>query len=266
MFNVGRSSGVNMPLYTVSAIILRRINFGETDRIATLYARERGKISGIAKGARKPVSRLSGVTETLAYGKYQLAVGKTLDVITQAETKESFPRIHADLSRITCATYMAELVDKFVEEHEANIDLFDLLLSALYLLERPNDPEKIIHMFELQFMKLLGYEPVLDKCLQCRANLPSGDAFFSPSLGGVVCEKCGPLPEDAIRTSREAVEAMQALLTADAPEVERMEIPQAIMGQIAGAMRWYIRYRAERELKSLEFLQALKVGEEPRPK
>jgi len=250
-----------VPLYTANAIVLRRTNFGETDRIAALYTRERGKISGIAKGARKPISRLAGATETLTYGKYQLATGKTLDVITQAEAKESFPRIRGNLDRVTHATYMAELVDKFVEEHEPNVDLFELLLSALYLMERPNDPEKITHMFELQFMKLLGYEPTLDKCVRCRKPLPPGEVSFSPSMGGAACRECGPLAEDAIEISHEAVETMQKLLTADAPEVERMEIPREIMGQIARVMRWYIRYRAERELKSLEFLQMLRMSD-----
>lgn len=248
-----------MPLYTVNAIVLRRINFGETDRIVTLYARERGKISGIAKGSRKPISRLSGPTEILTYGKYQLATGKQLDVVTQAEVKESFPRIHGDLSRIAHATYMDELADKLVEERAPNADIFDLLLSALYLMERPNDPQKVVHMFELQFMGLLGYEPALSKCVRCREPLPAGEVFFSPSLGGTVCRDCAPLPEDAIQISRETVETMRELLEADAPKVEEMEIPQEVMDQIARVMRWYIRYRAERELKSLEFLQALKV-------
>jgi len=116
-------------------------------------------------------------------------------------------------------------------------------------------------MFELQFVKLLGYEPTLDECVRCRKPLPPGEVFFSPSMGGVVCRECGPLPEDAMEISHEAVEIMQKLLTADAPEVERMEIPQEAMNQIARAMRWYIRYRAERELKSLEFLQTLRMAD-----
>ena len=251
-----------MPTYNANAIVLHRTNFGETDRIVTLFTRERGKVSGIAKGARKPISRLAGATEVLAFGRFQLATGKTLDVLTQAEVKDSFPRIHQDINRIAYASYIAEIVDRFMEEHETNRNLFDLLLSALYLMERPNDPEKIAHMFELQSMRILGYEPTLDRCLQCRKPLPEGDVFFSPSLGGIVCRECGVLPEDSIQISRRTLEAMQRLLTADAPEVERMEIPQDVMDEIARCMRWYIRYRAERELKSLEFLQTLKVSGE----
>ena len=248
-----------MPTYNANAIVLHRISFGETDRIVMLYTRERGKVSSIAKGARKPISRLAGATEVLTYGKFHLAVGKNLDIIAQVEVKESFPRIRGDLHRIAYSTYMAELLDKFVEEREANADIFDLMLSALYLMERPNDPEKIAHVFELQFMKLVGYEPALGGCLRCRKPITSGDLFFSPSLGGLLCRECGPLPEDAIQISEEVLETMRRLLAAEAPEIERMEISREVMDQIARVMRWYIRYRAERELKSLEFLQTLRV-------
>lgn len=247
-----------MPLYSASAIVLRRMSFGETDRIVWLYTRERGKVSAIAKGVRKPVSRLAAATETLTYGRYQLATGKTLDVITQAEVKESFPRIHSELNRLAHATYLAELQDCFVEEREPAVDLFELLLSALYLMERPNGPEKITRMFELQFAGLIGYEPSLDKCVRCRVDR-TGDVCFSPSMGGVVCAECGPLPEDAIEISADAADAMRRLLTAEAPDVERMEIAERAMGQIGRAMRWYMRYRAERPIKSLEFLQTLEV-------
>ncbi|MDH7482802.1 MAG: DNA repair protein RecO [Armatimonadota bacterium] len=247
-----------MPLYTANAIVLRRIDFGETDRITTLYTRELGKISAIAKGARKPISRLAGATETLTYGKFQLATGKTLDVITQVEVRHSFPRIRSNLRQLAYATYLAELVERFVEEREPNVDMFDLLLSSLYLLERLNDPEKIAHMFELQFMKLLGYEPTLDKCVRCRKPLSEGEVFFSPSLGGIVCRMCGPLPEDAIQISYHAVEIMRKLLQAEAPEVEKMEISPNIMEQIGRVMQWYIRYRSPAEIKSLRFFQMLK--------
>lgn len=243
-----------MPLYSVNAIVLRRISFSETDRIVTLYSRELGKISGIAKGARKPISRLAGATETLTHGRFQLATGKNLDVITQAEAKDSFPRIKEDMRKVACGIYVAELVERFVEEREPNVPLFELLLSTLYLLERPNDPEKITHMFELRFMSLMGYQPRLDKCVRCGADLPGDQVYFSPSLGGVICAHCGHLPEDATRTSLTTVHTMEALLTAQPPEVEKMQISTNVMEEISRMMRWYIRFRAPSEIKSMNFL------------
>jgi len=251
-----------VPLYSTNAIVTHRTNFGETDRLVTLYTRERGKISTIAKGARKPISRLSGATELLTYGRFQLATGKNLDVITQIEVKESFPRIRADLRKTAYSTYLAELIDKVVEERDPNPDAFDLLLSALYLMERPNDPEKIARMFDLKLMKLVGYEPTLDRCITPQKGLkplPKGGLHFSPELGGVVCRQYGPLPEDAFSVSREALSTMTTLMAADAPEIERMEIPRKTLDEISRVTRWFIRYRVERELKSLDFIQALKT-------
>jgi len=250
-----------MSLYNANAIVLRRINFGETDRIVTLYTRERGKLPAIAKGSRKPISRLAGATEVLTYGRFQLATGRNLDVVAQVDVKESFPRIRDDLVRTAYASYMAELVQALVEEHEPNSNLFDLILSAFYLMERPNDPEKIAHMFELKLMCMLGYEPVLDRCVRCREALPAGDIYFSPSLGGLVCRECGPLPEDAVLILPDTLEIMGSIKHADAPEIERVQVPRPVIDQIARCMRWYVRYRAERELKSLDFLQAVRVVE-----
>jgi len=251
----------DMPLYTASAIILRRVMFGETDRIVTLFTRERGKLTAIAKGSRKLISRLSGATETLTYGRFQLAEGQNLDVITQVEVKESFPNIRGDIKRIAHAAYVAELIDKLVEERYAGPATFDLLLSTLYLLERPNDPAKITRAFELKLMRIAGYQPTLDKCVRCQRTLPTGSRYYSPWMGGVVCEECGPLPEDAIEISNDVPASMQMLMSADAPSLERCEISSLVLDQIARVMRWHIRCRSDRDLKSLEFIQSLKVLE-----
>lgn len=254
-----------MALYTVSGIVLHRANFGETDRILSLYSRERGKIPCIAKGTRKPVSRLCGPTESLTYGAYQLAEGRNLHIVSQADVKNSFPRIHSDLGRVAYSSYISEMVDRLTEDHDCNREVFDLLLSSLYLLERPNDPEKIAHMFEIQFMTLLGYEPVLDCCLRCRCESSGDTAFFSPSMGGVVCRGCGPIPEDAISLPVKTLSAMRALSVADAHEVEKMQIPVLVNDGIARAMRWYVRYRMDGELKSAGFLESLRARRVPHP-
>ncbi len=247
-----------MRSYTANVIVLRRISFGETDRIVTLLARERGKLSAIAKGARKPISRLAGPTELMTYSRMHLATGRNLDIITQVDVRESFPRIRSDLQKVAHATYLLELVDRMTEEREPSSDLFDTLLSSLYLLERPNDPETIARMFELQFMALLGYEPVLDKCVRCQGAIPAEEPHFSPSLGGVACRECGPLPEDAIQVAPETIETMRRLITAEAPEIERMEIGPDEMDQITRAMRWFIRFHCDRDIKSAEFLEAIR--------
>lgn len=243
--------------YRATAIVLRRLNIGETDRVVTLYSREKGKLSSIAKGARRPLSKLAGATELLTYGRYFLAIGREMDVITQTEILQSFPGIRKDLKRIAHGTYIVELVNAMVEEREPNYDLFDTLLSSLYLLEGEVDPEIVARHFELQIMSLLGYRPELDVCVRCGRRPAEPGVAFSPSLGGRVCEECGPLPHDVIYLSGETAGAMRQLMAAGPRELRSLRLPDAVKEELFLAVRWYVRYRLDRELKSAEFIQAL---------
>lgn len=237
--------------------MLRRVNIGEADRVVTLYTREKGKLSGIAKGARRARSKLAGASELLTYGRYFLAVGRDLDVITQTEIRESFPGIRKDLNRIAHSTYLVELVNALVEEREPNFDLFDTLLSSLYLLEAEVDPEIVARHFELQIMSIMGYRPHLDQCLRC-GKTPSGEGImFSPSLGGRACDECGPVPDDVVYLSGESAGALRKLLTAEPRSLKDLLVPPAVKEELAGAIRKYVRYRTDRELKSPEFIRAL---------
>src|SRR5437879_4466300 len=127
-----------MPVYKVNGIVLRRSDLGETDRILRLFTRECGRVDTVAKGARRGTSRLSGATELFTHSRMLLATGKTLDIVSQCEIRESFPGLRGDLQRIARATYLCELVDRLLADREPNTEAFDLLLSALYLLQRPS--------------------------------------------------------------------------------------------------------------------------------
>src|SRR5438132_12666100 len=112
-------------VYKSQAIVLRRISVGETDRILTLFTREYGKLSAIAKGARRSASRLAAATEPFTFSRVMLAVGQNLDVLTQAEVRAPFQEIRADLARISYASYFTELVNASIEERQPNAELFD---------------------------------------------------------------------------------------------------------------------------------------------
>lgn len=249
--------------YRCQSIVLRRVNVGEADRIITLYTREKGKLAAVAKGARKGLSKLSGATELFTFGKYFLASGRELDILTQAEIKEPFPTIRTDLKRIAYATYFVELINNLIEEREPNYDLFDTLLSALYLLEGGVDPEIVGRYFELQVMSMLGYRPELDRCIRCDAEPITDQVAFSPSLGGRVCPECGPIPEDVIYLSKESADAIRRLLAADARTVRDIQLKDEIKEEVGRAMRWHVRYRLDRELKSAEFIHSLSALSAP---
>ena len=183
-----------MPAYTTDAVVLRRLHYGETDNILTLYSPDKGRFSAIAKGARKAISRLSGATEVLTCTRFGLATGKSMEIVTQVEVQESFSALRQDLSRLAHGLYLADLVDHAVEEHAPNPLLYEMLLAGLRQTQTLTPPELAARWFETQLLGDLGYAPNLAECAVCRAPLPgefARDELFalSASLGGALCPR-----------------------------------------------------------------------------
>ncbi len=247
--------------YTASGVVLRRIDLGEKDRILTIYTKEHGKLSAVAKGSRRPGSKLAGASEPFTYSKLFLAMGKELEVLTQAEIRESFPHTKSEITRIAYAVYMLELVDHFVEDREPNPELFDTLLSCMYVLESGTDPEITARYFELQLLSLMGYDPQFDACMRCGREIGRERISFSPALGGIVCGHCGEAPSDGIGVPGAAASYVQALRRVEPHKLRDMKIPEAARRDLARMLKWHIRYRLERDLKSTDFIQAISAYE-----
>lgn len=257
-----------MRAYSTAAVVLRRINYGETDKILTLYSRDRGRFSAIAKGARKAVSRLSGATELLTLSKFGLAAGKSLEIVSQAEIRESFPRLRSELPRLAHAIYLADLVDHSLEDHEPNALLYDLLVAGLYLLQRDIPPEITARWFEVQFIQDLGYAPNYWECSICGEFVPgsfAADEIFGLSIahGAMLCPRHArpSSNSDHSALTRESIALLQTLAALGPEEGHRLPsitIPGSKSLNLARlALRRFIRYRMERDLKSLDFLDSL---------
>lgn len=121
--------------YTTEAIILKRMDYGEADRILTLFTPRQGKLRAIAKGARRTTSRLAGHIELFTRSQLQLATGRDLEIITQGESKERFPHLRAELWHATTAYYLAELIEKFTEDQAEHHDLYALFIDTLRRLD-----------------------------------------------------------------------------------------------------------------------------------
>jgi DNA repair protein RecO (recombination protein O) len=261
-----------MSSYNTLAVVIRRVNYSETDKILTLYSRDRGRITAIAKGARKAVSRLSGATELLTCTNFQLAAGKSMDIVTQTDVHEAFSHLRQDLTRLAHGLYLADLIDHAIEDHEPNPHLFDLLMAGLYLVQSCPSVEVAARWFELQFLQDMGYQPNLFHCVACRIPVLTEDASdvaeygLSAALGGVLCEdhaQAGFVDDHSTLTAP-AVRLLQTL-EGFSPDnghlVAAVEIPDRRSVDLAGlALRRYLRYRIERDLKSLAFLDSLRQG------
>ncbi len=258
-----------MPAYSTTAIVLRRLQFGETDNILTLYSPDIGRFAAIAKGARKAISRLSGATEQLTCTRFGLATGKSLEIVTQVEVQESFSALRQDLSRLAHGLYFADLLEHSVEDHAPNPLLFDLLLCGLRQLETLTPPELAARWLEVQLLGDLGYAPNLFQCAVCQVALPSGfsrDETFalSAGLGGALCPRHAH-PESNEDHSALGMGALRLLQSLEALGPGGSEALAALppagpksLDQARLALRRSLRYRLECDLKSLEFLDSLR--------
>lgn len=251
-----------MATYTATGIVLHRINLGEADRILTLFTREQGKLSAVAKGARRPKSQFGGMTELFMVSKFLMATGKSLDIVTQCEITQSFSALRMDLNLLARATYFCELLDRLTpERYEVSApELFDLTVAALELLLHAIEaPDMAVHAYELHLLTALGYEPALDNCVRCGLPMERFPVGFSPSLGGVLCPADRYRADDSIPLHRESLELLQTLANSDTDTLLALRPDARTSAEVAKALRWYIRFRTERDLKSADFLDQIRA-------
>jgi hypothetical protein len=153
---------------------------------------------------------------------------------------------------------LAELVDRFTEEHIENTPLYQLLLAALGALSRGRDLDLELRAFELHLLRLVGYQPQLFHCVACSRPLEPGRNAFSAAAGGVLCPGCG-LGESLRReVSLDALKVLRFLQTNDFAAFARLRVGPTLNEELEALLGEYIRYLLERNLKSAEFLQTLR--------
>jgi len=244
--------------YKTEAVVLKRIDLGEADSIVILYTPNLGKVRAVARGVRKLKSKLGGHLDLLTRTALLMSQGQTLDVISQGQTIESFFRLKSDLKQISCALYMAELVDQFTVEQVENYPVYNLLLTDLNWLSEAPDSDIVLRHFELHLLGHLGYRPELYNCLECKTPLTPQKNLFSAAGGGIICPSCAG-SETAVRyVSVDALKVMRFLLNNDRVLAGRLRINSEVSREVEQLLRWYIRYILDREVKSLRFLDSLR--------
>ena len=273
-------------VYSTEAVVLRRTDFGEADRILTLFTPSYGKVRAIAKGARRTTSRLAGHLEPFARTQLLLATGRELDIVTQAEARERLDRLRDDLWHATGAWYIAELVDRFLEDADPHPRLYRLFTTTLRLLDDaatghagrdagredavPDDTgrentrrEEAAHMrswlalryFELHLLDELGYRPALHTCAGCDTPLRPEENGYSAELGGTLCPSCSRYAQR--RLSLRALKVLRLLQTTEWEALPRLRLDDATQAEIDGTLQSTLRYHLDRELKSWAFLNMM---------
>ncbi len=248
---------MNQRDYKADAVVLRRIATGETDRVLVLFTREKGKLSAIAKGARRPLSRLGGGSEPFMQSTVQLAVGQNLDVLTQCRVERSFPGLRRDMERMGYAAYMLEVVDSGLAERQPQPQLWDLLVASLTLLEDAGTPAALVRAFELNALSLMGYQPELGRCVRCHGEVDAPGAAFHPLRGGMHCAACAARTAGTIRVAPDTVRLLRAMLARPMKQFQSADLPEAQEHELARCLVPYVRHTLEAPLRSLQYLEAI---------
>jgi len=240
-----------MGLYRDEAVVLRTQKLGEADRIVTLLTRGNGRVRAVAKGVRRTTSRFGSRLEPFTYVDLQIAEGRSLDVVTQAETLAPYgARIGSDYERYTAGTVMLETAERLVvEDKEPALQQFLLLVGALRAMcDGERVPSQVLDSFLLRSLAVSGYAPSFEVCARCGVEGPHRS--FSPAAGGMLCGTCR-VPGSA-SPAPETVAVLGALLAGEWRVVEGAE--QRHRREATTLVAAYLAWHLERGLKSMAHL------------
>lgn len=243
----------------VEAVVLEHHEWGEADRLLTLFTREHGRMRAVAKGVRRLRSRKAGHLEPFTRVALVLARGRDLWIVTQAETLEANLALHGDLEGIGYASYVVELLERLTYEEGPNPNLYRLLVDTLRRLDENLDPPGLIlRYFELHILNLAGFRPELAECIACRQPIQPEDQYFSSMLGGVLCPACGKLEPSARPISMNALRYLRHLQRSTYAEARRARPTPAVAAEMERILQDYLTYILETRLNSPEFLRQVR--------
>jgi DNA repair protein RecO (recombination protein O) len=247
-------------VYRTHAVVLRRRDFRDADRILTLFTPNYGKLEVIAKGVRKTTSRKAGHLELFSHSALMVAQARTWDIVTEVVGIESFPSIRTDLDKISHAAYIGELIDCFSESDDENQPLWELLILTLQELDALAVPEThylLQHWFELHLLSLVGFQPELFQCLNCGEELQPVTNFISLVDGGVLCPNCGRGQRNLETIDADVLKVLRFIQSRHWSAVRQVNVRPHILRQVGNLLYRYLLTVLERQLKSVDFMRRL---------
>ncbi|WP_019242629.1 MULTISPECIES: DNA repair protein RecO [Bacillus] len=236
-------------------IVIRRTDYGENNKIITIYTREWGKIGVMARGANKPNSRLSSVTQLFYYGYFLVQTSSGLGSLSQGESIESFRHIREDIMKTAYASYIIELLDKGTEDKKPNPFLFELLYQTLHYIDEDYDPLVLKFIFEMKMLPVLGIPPMLDRCVNCGET--EGEFSFSVKNGGFLCHRCQNDDPYRINISAKSIKLLRLFYYFDLSRLGNISLKAETKKELSFVIDAYYEEYSGLHLKSKKFLQQM---------
>ncbi|WP_378953794.1 DNA repair protein RecO [Pelosinus sp. sgz500959] len=240
-----------MAQYQAEAILVAVRDWGDADKIVTLFSREHGKIIAFANGARRPKSPLAGGMQLFTHLEVMLLPGKNSDSVKQCEVKHAFRQLQEDFNCMAYGAFIAELTAELCPERQPDPHIFDLLLTVFHVLTVRN-PRIVALAYAWQLLSITGYSPEFDRCTLCgqEINFP---AYFSFNNGGYVCSQC---EHDGLSEINDKVHQFtHCLLTLDWHNPGGFSVNPTVLVQTEKLLLGYLMQCLDRPLKSMNFIK-----------
>lgn len=242
-----------MAHYQTEAILLTVRDWGEADRVVTLFSREYGKLVAMAYGARYPKSKLAGCIQPFTHLDVDILSGKSMDTIKQCEIKNSFRKIREDLHRMAYGAFIAEITAELCPERQAEPLIFDLLTDLFRIITERN-PRLVALAGAWQLLSLCGYYPEYGKCVICGKKLIF-PAYFDAGSGGGVCTQCRQHQNQEFTQAE--CDFIKRLLHLDWDNPDRFTVNKLTLVQTENILINYLLCCLDKPLKSIEFIKQL---------
>ena len=232
----------------MTGIIISENNLGDYDKMLTMLTPGLGKISCVAKGARRQKSALLAGTQFLCFGEYLMYKGSNTYNINSCETIEVFYKLRTDLDKLNNAVYITKIIRDVTEENENCYRILQLFLNTLYVLsETDKNPDLIISTFKLKLLCILGFTPRIDGCVNCKQQ--EDIKYFSLKDNGFKCEICGKQDKSCLEMSESTINAIKYIVMTTPKKLYSFNLKDEALEELKLISKLYFNEKLEKEYK-----------------
>ena len=253
-----------MPVFTSPAVLLRKLDYGDFDLILTFLSLQRGKISLIAKSAKKSTKRFAGILELFSLMEVVASTGKGrgLPVLQEATLISPFSTIRNDIHKTAYASYWCELINNWVEKNQKQVQLFYLLKYVLNQLDSGESPAaQISILFQMKLLHLTGHGPNLRQCGRCKKSLEiiqPNQVVFDIAKGAILCDECSPGAGGRVRLSKGTLKQLIWFESGDLKKASRIRFGNQGLTEALEFLETFVPYAMGVQLQSLKFLKQIR--------
>lgn len=243
--------------YNSRGFVLRQRDYRDSDKLLNIFTEQKGKITAVAKGIKKPKSSLRVCAQPFCHANFHLHQGRDMDLLTQGKLLDFYANSRSDLERSLYCIYLMELLDKSLLENIPLPDLYSALLEVLTAVNEQGLNLLFIRYFEVQLLAGLGYKPELSRCSGCgRKALPS--FRFSLSEGGLICPDCQVNTGGTLAVSGEVLGLLRLFSAGNFQIIPKVKVTPTGMKELEYLLEKYLEYHLERRFKMKSTIRLLK--------